>query len=103
MAATTTSSVAISGAGKPFIKITSAVHTAELILTGPILKGDYLMRTYEESKLISDLYASNDDMKDYVERYALCRHISIDEALSHEVVLQKAIDIQYRLHMNVMC
>lgn len=92
--------VVISNADRQLKVNTITAHTAELKQIGVILKRGWYMRSYEENKLITDLYRSNDDFKEYVERYSHCRHISIDEALSHEIVLEKAKDVKYRLLMN---
>ena len=35
---------------------------------------------------MNNLYETNSDFKEYVDRYSKCRRISVEEALEHELV-----------------
>jgi len=44
---------------------------------------------------IQIVYQNNEEIKEYVDRYAKCYHISVEEALTHKIVEEVA---NYLLH-----
>lgn len=55
------------------------------------------MRELSEPEML-EMYESNNDLKEYVEKYKQRDNITADEALKHALVKEKAKDILYRLN-----
>lgn len=63
----------------------------EINITNFPYAGDHILVGGKEVK---ELYDTNKEFREYVNRYAICNHISVEEALTHALVAEYANYIQ---------